>query len=343
MKFGVRIPSLKKRISARTSWKRVVRHSMGLKMPRGYGFITNPKKAIYNKIYNKTSIGLGSLIKSPSKSSLMSQSSIPQSQITPVSYDNPFTFAPQSFIHLINKPAKFGKDGWIVLLIIFSFFCLGNPIFGIPLLIGSFYWFYRITKQSWYIIKINLKKANKYLKANNFEQAIEPLNIIKNLDPDNLEIDYLLGVSLHTVGNNVCSAKHLQKYIKSNENDLDAKLILGYVLYKSGKFKDAISILQQFPQDHPNHLMIITILGDSFLNLKEYDMAIESFKRGPLRKINLDSQLLQLHYLLGQAYKEKGQKVNALKEFKRVYSFDINYKDVSDEINLLESNKNAKS
>lgn len=61
MRFGVRIPSLKKRIAARTSLKRVVRHSMGLKMPRGTGMFTNPKRAMYNKIYNRTSVSIGSL------------------------------------------------------------------------------------------------------------------------------------------------------------------------------------------------------------------------------------------------------------------------------------------
>ena len=54
MKFGFRTPSLKKRIAARTSWKRIVRHSMGLKAPRGYGWLTNPKKAAYNRIYSPT-------------------------------------------------------------------------------------------------------------------------------------------------------------------------------------------------------------------------------------------------------------------------------------------------
>lgn len=57
MKFGYRTPSFNKRLSARTSVKRVVRHSLGVKAPRGFGFITNPKKAAYNKIYNKTSTG----------------------------------------------------------------------------------------------------------------------------------------------------------------------------------------------------------------------------------------------------------------------------------------------
>jgi hypothetical protein len=57
MKFGFRIPSLKKRIAARTSWKRVVRHSLGLKAPRGWGWFTNPKKAAYNRVYNRTTRG----------------------------------------------------------------------------------------------------------------------------------------------------------------------------------------------------------------------------------------------------------------------------------------------
>ena len=57
MKFGFRIPSLTKRIAARTSVKRVISHNLGFKAPRGMGWITDPKKALYNKVYNKTSRG----------------------------------------------------------------------------------------------------------------------------------------------------------------------------------------------------------------------------------------------------------------------------------------------
>ncbi|KXZ39903.1 hypothetical protein SAMN05661008_00875 [Alkalithermobacter thermoalcaliphilus JW-YL-7 = DSM 7308] len=62
MKFGIRTPSLKKRLSARTSVKRQIVHRAGLKMPRGYGWITNPKRYMYNKIYNKTTFDLFKLI-----------------------------------------------------------------------------------------------------------------------------------------------------------------------------------------------------------------------------------------------------------------------------------------
>ena len=67
MKFGLRVPSLKRRISARISLKRAVRHRMGLKMPRGYGFVTNPKKFAYNKVYNKTSFSVDRLFKNSGK------------------------------------------------------------------------------------------------------------------------------------------------------------------------------------------------------------------------------------------------------------------------------------
>lgn len=58
MKFGLRTPSLKKSISARTTGraKRAIKKAL---IPgygkKGMGWIKNPKKAAYNKVYNKTS------------------------------------------------------------------------------------------------------------------------------------------------------------------------------------------------------------------------------------------------------------------------------------------------
>lgn len=57
MKFGIRIPNLNKRIAARLSLKRIIRHSLKIKAPKGWGWITDPKRAAYNKVYNQTSRG----------------------------------------------------------------------------------------------------------------------------------------------------------------------------------------------------------------------------------------------------------------------------------------------
>ncbi len=62
MKFGYRRPSIRKRVAARTSLKRYVRHSLGLKAPRGWGWLTNPKRAAYNRVYNRTTRGCAVIV-----------------------------------------------------------------------------------------------------------------------------------------------------------------------------------------------------------------------------------------------------------------------------------------
>lgn len=63
MKFGFRTPSLKKRITAKTSIKRQIVHRGGLKMPKGWGWLRSPKKYVFNKIYNRTTFDIFKLIK----------------------------------------------------------------------------------------------------------------------------------------------------------------------------------------------------------------------------------------------------------------------------------------
>ena len=64
MKFGLRTPSLKRSFKARTTGKakRAVKKAL---IPgygkKGSGWIKNPKKAAYNKVYNKTSFSLKDL------------------------------------------------------------------------------------------------------------------------------------------------------------------------------------------------------------------------------------------------------------------------------------------
>lgn len=66
MKFGFRTPSLKKSISARTTGraKRAIKRAI---IPgygqKGMGFLHDPKKAVYNAIYRRTTFGLSDLFK----------------------------------------------------------------------------------------------------------------------------------------------------------------------------------------------------------------------------------------------------------------------------------------
>ena len=61
MKFGMRKPSLRKSIAARTTG-RAKRAAKKALIPgygrKGMGWITNPRKALYNKVYRKTTFSI---------------------------------------------------------------------------------------------------------------------------------------------------------------------------------------------------------------------------------------------------------------------------------------------
>ena len=66
MKYGFRTPSLRRSISARTTGraKRTIKRAI---IPgygrKGMGLLTNPQKSIYNRIYRRTTFGLGDILK----------------------------------------------------------------------------------------------------------------------------------------------------------------------------------------------------------------------------------------------------------------------------------------
>ncbi|MCH1722647.1 hypothetical protein MKK30_03260 [Lactococcus formosensis] len=66
MKFGMRKPSIKKSFKARTTRKAKRKIKKAL-IPgygkKGMGYIKNPKKAVYNKVYRKTTFSFWDLFK----------------------------------------------------------------------------------------------------------------------------------------------------------------------------------------------------------------------------------------------------------------------------------------
>ena len=71
MKVGMRKPSIKRSISARTtgrakrSFKRSINPAYG---KRGVGMINDPSKAMYNKVYHQTAVGVNDIINSTTTS-----------------------------------------------------------------------------------------------------------------------------------------------------------------------------------------------------------------------------------------------------------------------------------
>ena len=59
--FHLRKPSLRGMVSARLSIKRRIRAKV--RAPRGFGILTDPKKAIYNRLYRRRTVSVRKLCK----------------------------------------------------------------------------------------------------------------------------------------------------------------------------------------------------------------------------------------------------------------------------------------
>lgn len=141
MKIGMRTPSLKKSLKAKTTskWKRQAKKAI---IPgygkKGMGWVKNPKKAMYNKVYHKTTFGLSDLFK-PSKKRAKNNKQ-------PLQYDS-------SRQHTSNK----NKRGSFIFLIVSLILLFIVPPLGVLLLLVNFFVF---------IIKYFSSKKRKVTSSN---------------------------------------------------------------------------------------------------------------------------------------------------------------------------------
>ena len=141
MKIGMRKPSLTRSLKARTTskWKRQAKKAL---IPgygkKGMGWVKNPKKAMYNKVYHKTTFGLSDLFKSSKKRT--------KNNKQPLQYDS-------SRQHTSNK----NNRGSLIFLIVSLILLFIVPPLGVLLLLVNFFVF---------IIKYFSSKKRKVTSSN---------------------------------------------------------------------------------------------------------------------------------------------------------------------------------
>ncbi len=171
MKFGVRKPSVKKSFKARTTGKakRAVKKAI---IPgygqKGSGWIKDPKRAAYNKVYNKTSVGLKDLAKVPSTSSNRTKrnktvlsntnTSVVSTQMAEISFN----------MHVKDKPTI---NSTLILFVIGIITLLLWKTVGIFLLILASYFLYNYIHRN----KIEDYISSKELQI--WEQIIRKYNV----------------------------------------------------------------------------------------------------------------------------------------------------------------------
>lgn len=191
MKMGMRKPSVKKSFSARSTGKakRAVKKAV---VPgygkKGSGWIKDPKKAAYNKVYNKTTFSVNDVMhsasghsskKTPTKVSASATAAPSVNVGSKISYNVLVKKKPS-----INVPIIFAILGLIILLVF--------RILGILILLYSIYQLYDYKHRS---------KTKDYISENQLTEWINTAKKYSDSLPDNIKYFKLLECSKSILSN----------------------------------------------------------------------------------------------------------------------------------------------
>ena len=137
--------------------------------------------------------------------------------------------------------------------------------------------------------------------------------------------------------------KDFQDAVWSNISEAYERYYDVGMLYREvGLRDDAIADFQLSIKGGNRQLKGFEMLAISFLEQGDYGLASEVLNQGISVKKFLDNEYVGLHYNLGLAHEQLGDRQKALDEYEQVYILDINYKDVAQRMrNLLEKSAQA--
>lgn len=172
MKIGFRTPSVKKSIKARTTGrvKRSLKSSVNpLYGKKGMGLVNDPKKAVYNNIYSKTTVGINNINKGISN---------PKSN----NHTRQKNFSPNQSRLYSKGLCNFYIISGVLIVLMSLLLIIVEPVGILTMLLGGCLIFWG---------KKNLNKLKKYKLE--FDNCINNNNEISNTDDEIVSVNEYIG------------------------------------------------------------------------------------------------------------------------------------------------------
>lgn len=291
MKYGIRTPSLKRRISARTSVKRYARHNMGLKAPRGAGWVTNPKKAAYNRVYNRTSISADKLVRL-SGNRKSTPRSISQKQSLPSNLNS---------VGISYRPAQVGGFTRLTAF-------LGGDV---------------VLKA-----KVKISDAMRRLNSDDYQGALQLALEANQFDTNNVDAYFVLAITNNNLQQNQEAMDASTTFLEQMPTNGEMLLVYASASFNLRNYDSALEALAEMTPEAQQSLIVLKVKAMSFYNLKRYGEAVEVLKQAPLRIRNLTPALVEIHYWLARALEAQGKKKDAVKHYERISAVWFDFEDV---------------
>jgi len=123
--------------------------------------------------------------------------------------------------------------------------------------------------------------------------------------------------------------------VDRHPTDADLHFRLGLALFDTADYNGAIAAFQRAANVPGLMTDTAKMLGLCFMRKGQYDLAIEQLGLARDRHPNIDDKGKDILYLLAEAHEASGNAEEALKLYKRIYSADINFRDVAQKVDAL--------
>lgn len=234
---------------------------------------------------------------------------------------------------LKNKTRTSALIGFIISLI-FLAACWPVGVIGIC---GIIYWQIKVAKSPDGQARKYYTDGQTAIKNGDNQQAIEAFFKVLEINPD-VPVLYHILANLYEAEENYEEAlKFLKKYMELDPENYSLKFQQISLLLKMEQFETALPLLQSLPPEIKQELPVLCTIAGCFLELDQPEFALEVLKQGPMRKQKMNEELMLFRYLLGITYKELGETKKAIKQLNKVYAEDIEYGDVKELLEELNS------
>uniref|UniRef100_A0A7C4Y9C4 Tetratricopeptide repeat protein n=1 Tax=candidate division WOR-3 bacterium TaxID=2052148 RepID=A0A7C4Y9C4_UNCW3 len=156
-----------------------------------------------------------------------------------------------------------------------------------------------------------IEKAKNDIMKGNYEEALKNLHLARKVEPENIKIFTLLGWVLLSLERYEEALAVYQKVLKLDPSNEIVMVHIGFINYKLGIFGEAIEKLSRINKEGKNkeaRLYALLYLGRIYFEREMFTDAIEILQDA----ISLGPNLFEAYYLLGKAYREKGDNSKCL-------------------------------
>jgi tetratricopeptide (TPR) repeat protein len=164
-----------------------------------------------------------------------------------------------------------------------------------------------------------MKQAADLYRAKNFEGALELYD--KAVQQGIKQGDPILwrGMSHFNLGNGEKALEDLKAYLETDPNNADINNIVGLILYESGTGEESIFYYDKAIESNPRNAQAYLNRGIAWLSVAIDDNAIKDFNKA----IELENNNAYAYYQRSIYYKQKNEYINSLADVNKALSLGL--------------------